>query len=398
MGDAQDTARKVDRGRERPGCPVSRGPDGSWQVHGYAVAREVLRSTETVQAGLGIETVEKLPPRVRRPVLYQDGAEHREQRRQTARFFTPRRVDEHYRALMVRVAEEQVAALRAAGRAQLSDLSFTMAIEVVSDIIGLRHSRPGLKARLERFFPEEFGRPGLTSVRGVYWLVRQNANWLRIHLADVRPAIRAHRRQERDDLISHLLSEGCSDAEILGECLTYAAAGMVTTREFICVAAWHLFSDRELLDRYRSADEPQRLALLQEILRLEPVVGRLSRRATAPLRLPTADGEASVGAGELITVFVDEANADPEVVGPDPHLLRPGRVLELGPGAAGLAFGDGPHRCPGAAVAVLEADVLLSRLFALDGLRMTGEPRVSFKDDIGGYEIRNLTVAVAEGR
>ncbi|MFF8974495.1 cytochrome P450 [Streptomyces sp. NPDC014995] len=398
MGDAQETARKVDRGRERPGCPVSRGPDGSWLVHGYALAREVLRSTETVQAGLGIETVEKLPPRVRRPVLYQDGAEHREQRRQTARFFTPRRVDEHYRPLMVRVAEEQVAALRAAGTAQLSDLGFTMAIEVVCDIIGLRHSRPGLKGRLERFFPEEFGRPGLTGVRGLYWLVRQNVNWLRIHLADVRPAIRAHRRRQRDDLISHLLAEGCSDAEILGECLTYAAAGMVTTREFVCAAAWHLFGDAELLGRYRAADEPERLGLLQEILRLEPVVGRLSRRATAPLRLPTADGEVVVRPGELVTVFVDEANADPDVVGPDPYLLRPGRVLGLGPGAAGLAFGDGPHRCPGAAVAVLEADVLLSRLFALDGLRMTGEPRVSFKDDIGGYEIRDLTVAVSAGR
>jgi cytochrome P450 len=398
MGDEQETARKVDRGRERSGCPVSRGPDGSWQVHGYAVAREVLRSTETVQAGLGIETVEKLPPRVRRPVLYQDGPEHREQRRQTARFFTPRRVDERYRELMVRVAEEQVAALRAAGTAQLSDLSFTMAIEVVSEIIGLRHSRPGLKERLERFFPEEFGRPGLTSVRGLYWLVRQNANWLRIHLADVRPAIRAHRRQGRDDLISHLLSEGCSDAEILGECLTYAAAGMVTTREFICVAAWHLFGDEELLGRYRAADEPERLTLLQEILRLEPVVGRLSRRATAPLRLPSADGEITVSAGDLVTVFVDEANADQEVVGPDPLVLRPGRALALGPGAAGLAFGDGPHRCPGASVAVLEADVLLSRLFALDDLRMTGEPRVSFKDDIGGYEIRDLTVTLSGGR
>ncbi|WP_425247051.1 cytochrome P450 [Streptomyces sp. NEAU-NA10] len=398
MGDAQGSARKVDRGRERPGCPVSRGPDGSWQVHGYAAAREVLRSTQTVQAGLGIETVEKLPPRIRRPVLYQDGAEHREQRRQTARFFTPRRVDEHYRELMVRVADEQVAALRAAGTAQLSDLSFTMAIEVVSDIIGLRHSRPGLKTRLERFFPEEFGRPGLTSARGLYWLVRQNANWLRIHLADVRPAIRAHRRRTRDDLISHLLSQGCSDAEILGECLTYAAAGMVTTREFICVAAWHLFTDPQLLDRYRAADEPERLGLLQEILRLEPVVGRLSRRATAPLRMPTADGEATVGPGELITVFVDEANADPEVVGPDPHRVRPGRVPALGPSAAGLAFGDGAHRCPGASVAVLEADVLLGRLFALDGLRMAGKPRVSFKDDIGGYEIRDLVVSVAETR
>ncbi|MEV1068710.1 cytochrome P450 [Streptomyces sp. NPDC050263] len=391
MGDARESVRKVERGPARPGCPVRRGADGTWEVRGYAAAREVLRGAETVQAGLGIETVEKLPSRIRRPVLYQDGPGHREQRRQTARFFTPRHVDEHYRELMTRVAEEQVAVVRAAGTAQLSDLSFTMAIEVVSDILGLTHSRPGLKSRLERFFPEEFGQPGLTSLRGLYWLVRQNSNWLRIHLADVRPAIRAHRRRERDDLISHLLAEGCSDAEILGECLTYAAAGMVTTREFICVAAWHLFDDPRLLERYRSAEEPERLELLREILRLEPVVGRLSRRATAPLRV----GEESVGAGELITVFVDEANADPEVVGRAPGRLRPGRVLTQGAGAAGLAFGDGAHRCPGAGVAVLEADVLLSRLFALDGLRMVGRPRVSFKDEIGGYEIRNLTVTTA---
>ncbi|MFI1921140.1 cytochrome P450 [Streptomyces sp. NPDC020377] len=392
MGDARESVRKVEREHEpgRPGCPVRRGADGTWEVRGYAAAREVLRATDTVQAGLGIETVEKLPARVRRPVLYQDGPGHREQRRQTARFFTPRRVDEHYRELMTRVAEEQTAALRAAGTAQLSDLSFTMAIEVVSDIIGLTHSRPGLKSRLERFFPEEFGQPGLTSLRGLYWLLRQNTNWLRIHLADVRPAIRAHRKQKRDDLISHLLAEGCSGAEILGECLTYAAAGMVTTREFICVAAWHLFDDPALLGRYRAAEEPERLDLLREILRLEPAVGRLTRRATAPMRV----GEESIGAGELLTVLVDEANADPDAVGRDPDLLRPGRLRDLGPGPAGLAFGDGAHRCPGAAVAVLEADVLLSRLFALDGLRMTGRPRVSFKDEIGGYEIRELTVTV----
>lgn len=389
MEDARKSVRKVERGPGRPGCPVHRGPDGTWEVRGYAAARELLRATETVQAGLGIETVEKLPARVRRPVLYQDGPGHREQRRQTARFFTPRRVDEHYREVMTRVAEEQTAALRAAGTAQLSDLSFTMAIEVVSDILGLTHSRPGLRSRLERFFPEEFGRPGLTSLRGLYWLVRQNANWLRIHLADVRPAIRAHRRGERDDLIAHLLAEGCSDAEILGECLTYAAAGMVTTREFICVAAWHLFDDPTLLGRYRAAEEPERLELLREILRLEPVVGRLSRRTTAPMEV----GGVPVGPGELLTVFVDEANADPDVVGGAPDLLRPGR--ELGPGPAGLAFGDGAHRCPGAGVAVLEADALLSRLFALDGLRMTGRPRVSFKDEIGGYEIRDLTVTVS---
>ncbi|MEU9556253.1 cytochrome P450 [Streptomyces fumanus] len=394
MEDGRESARKVDRGRERPGCPVGRAPDGTWQVRDYAVAREVLRAPDTVQAGLGIETVRKLPRRIRRPVLYRDGPEHREHRRQTARYFTPRRVDEHYRGLMVRIAEEQVARLRAAGRAPLSDLAFDLTIGVVSEVIGLRYSRPGIRRRLERFFPEEFGEPGLTSARGLYWLFRQNTNWLRIHLADVRPAIRAHRRAEHDDLISHLLAEGCSDAEILGECLTFAAAGMVTTREFISLAAWHLFTDEALLARYRAAAEPERLAILQELLRLEPVVGTLRRRATAPLRLPTPDGPAEVRPGECVEVLLEDANTDPAAVGADPLLVRPGRDIVSGPGRAGLSFGDGPHRCPGAHIAVLETDVLLSRLTALDGIRMAGPPRVAFQEAIGGYEIRDLTVAV----
>ncbi|CAM5237482.1 cytochrome P450 [Streptomyces fumanus] len=394
MEDGRESARKVDRGRERPGCPVGRAPDGTWQVREYAVAREVLRAPDTVQAGLGIETVRKLPRRIRRPVLYRDGPEHREHRRQTARYFTPRRVDEHYRGLMVRIAEEQVARLRAAGRAPLSDLAFDLTIGVVSEVIGLRYSRPGIRRRLERFFPEEFGEPGLTSARGLYWLFRQNTNWLRIHLADVRPAIRAHRRAEHDDLISHLLAEGCSDAEILGECLTFAAAGMVTTREFISLAAWHLFTDEALLARYRAAEEPERLAVLQELLRLEPVVGTLRRRATAALRLPTPDGPAEVRPGECVEVLLEDVNTDPAAVGADPLLVRPDRDIASGPGRAGLSFGDGPHRCPGAHIAVLETDVLLSRLTALDGIRMAGPPRVAFQEAIGGYEIRDLTVAL----
>jgi cytochrome P450 len=318
-------------------------------------------------------------------VLYRDGPEHREHRRQTARFFTPRRVDEHYRDLMVRSAGEQLAVLRAAGEAPLSDLAFDLAIGVVSEVVGLRYGRPGIRGRLERFFPEEFGEPGLTSLRGLYWLLRQNANWLRIHLADVRPAIRAHRRREHDDLISHLIAEGCSDAEILGECLTFAAAGMVTTREFVCLAAWHLFSDAALLAHYRASDEAGRLATLRELLRLEPVIGQLRRRATEPVELPCPGGPVTVRPGEYVALLLDDANTDPKAVGDEPLLLRPGRAAEVG---AGLSFGDGPHRCPGAHIALLETDVFLSRLF------MSGEPRVSFQEAIGGYEIRGLTVAL----
>ncbi|MFE2440396.1 cytochrome P450, partial [Streptomyces sp. NPDC059409] len=328
----------------------------------------------------------------RRPGLTGAAPDPGENRRHPPAHFTPRRVDEHYREPMVRIAEEQLDTLRASGEAPLSDLAFGLAIGVVSEVVGLRYGRPGIRRRLERFFPEEFGEPGLTSVRGLYWLVRQNTNWLRIHLADVRPAIRAHRRRAHDDLISHLLAEGCSDVEILGECLTFAAAGMVTTREFVCLAAWHLFSDAELLHHYRTADEAGRLAVLRELLRLEPVIGRLRRRAVESVELSGPDGPVTVCPGEYVEVHLDDANADPVAVGEDPLLVRPDRADAVG---AGLSFGDGPHRCPGAHIALLETDVFLSRLFALDGVRMSGEPHVAFQAAIDGYEIRDLTVALS---
>nr|WP_313905648.1 cytochrome P450 [Streptomyces malaysiensis] len=367
-------------------------------MSGYQEARAVLRDTATVQAGLGIETVEKLPSRFRRPVLYRDGPEHREDRRQTARFFTPRRVDEHYREVMVRVAEAQIGTIRDSGRGRLADVAFHLAIEVASAVIGLTESRPGIRRRLERFFPEKFGTPGLTSLHGIRWLLRQNANWLRIYWGDVRPAVRARRRRRRDDLISHLLDEGCSAGEVLGECITFAAAGMVTTRESVNLAAWHLFADTALLTRYQAADEPGRIAILEEILRLEPVIGRLRRRTTASLRL-SGDGqepgaEVTVPAGELVDVMLHRANLDARTVGERPERLRPGRPMAGGAGAPGLSFGDGAHKCPGAAIALLETDVFLSRLFALPGIRMASPPRVGFKDEIGSYELRGCTVTL----
>ncbi len=377
-------ARKISRG-ETAVCPVQRDADGVWHVKDYDAARAVLRSTDTRQAGLGIESVEKLPAKIRRPVLYRDGPEHREHRKQTARYFTPRRVDEHYRALMHSITAREIASLSRDGQAHLSELSFRVAVDVAKAVIGLTDSKPGTDKRLERFFPEKFGKPGFTSPSGLYWFFRQNFSWLSVYLGDVRPAVRTRRRERRDDLISHLINEGCTNSEILGECLTFAAAGMITTREFINVVAWHLFTDDELRERYTKAEEADRFAILHELLRLEPVVGNLKRRTTADLTI----GGVRIPAGELVDIAVSVANVDPSAAGDDPLTVCPARPVN-----EGLSFGDGPHKCPGAHIAIREADIFLTKLFALEGLRMVSEPRVSIKEEISGYELRGLIVAV----
>ncbi|UQU66759.1 cytochrome P450 [Couchioplanes caeruleus] len=382
-----ESHRKIARGELAPGCPVQADADGVWHVQDFATARAMLRSTETRQAGFGAENATKLEGRMRMPVLYRDGPEHREHRRQTAKYFTPRRVDTAYRSLMERLADEQCAVLRRRGEADLSQLSFALAVAVAGEVIGLTESGRGMARRLDRFFEEKAAANRLVAL----WKeVRSNANMALFYWLDVRPAIRARRRERRDDLISHLLGEGCSNGEILGECVTFAAAGMVTTREFITLVAWHLFTDDELRAAYADGDEKQRVAILHEILRLEPVVANLARRATADLPVPGA----VIPAGARIDIGVAAANMDPGAVGADAGQVCPARPLADGVADAGLSFGDGPHRCPGAYIAIQETDIFLRKLFAEPGLRMVTPPMVGIRAEIASYELTKMRLAV----
>jgi cytochrome P450 len=380
--------RKVPRGELAPGCPVHSDAEGVWQVQDFTTAREILRSTETRQAGFSAEQATKAEKRMRVPVLYRDGTEHREHRRQTAKFFTPRRVDTAYRSMMERLADEQIADLRRRGEADLSQLSFALAVAVAAQVIGLTEGAAGMDRRLERFFMERSAGNRLVALVKGLW---SNAAVPLFYYRDVRPTVRARRRERRDDLISYLIDEGCTDAEILGECVTFGAAGMITTREFITVAAWHLFSDDDLRAAYSAGDDQQRAGILHEILRLEPVVANLFRRTTADIAVPGA----VIPAGALVDVGVAAANVDPDVAGAQPDQVCPGRSLAGGVRDAVLSFGDGPHRCPGEHIAIQETDIFLRKLFAVPGLRMVKAPEVGIRAEISSYELKNLRLSVA---
>jgi cytochrome P450 len=386
-----ESKRKVGRGELAPGCPAHAGADEVWKVQDFAGARAVLRNTETRQAGFGADQASRLDGKMRMPVLYRDGAEHREHRRQTAKYFTPKRVDTAYRELMGRLAEQQCDLLRQRGEADLSQLSFRLAVAVAAEVIGLTESGAGMATRLDRFFTERDGTPGWRNPGASYRQLRSNLNMALFYWRDVRPAVVARKAERRDDLISHLLDEGCNKAEILGECVTFAAAGMITTREFITVAAWHFFSDDALRLAYVEGTEKERVAILHEILRLEPVVANLFRRTTAEVQV----GEATIPAGALVDIGVAAGNMDTDAVGADPGAVCPARPLADGVGDAALSFGDGPHRCPGAYIAIQETDIFLTKLFALPGLSLVQEPTVRIRPEISSYELVGMRLRVS---
>ncbi|MFI7482512.1 cytochrome P450 [Kocuria sp. M1R5S2] len=394
--------RRTSRPGESGGAPAVEVLDGVWHVRSLPLVRQVLREADaTTQAGFNAEAARKGLTGDHPPVLYQDGPEHRRQRTATARFFTPATVGRRYRELMERRADELVEGVRATGGAELSGLTLRYSVEVAAQVVGLTDSDvAGMARRLECFFavPLDAARPGvLGRARAVVRSVRPLWAMTVFHRRDVRPAIAARRREPQDDVLSHLLEQGYTDREILVECLTYAAAGMATTREFIAVAAWHLLDDDALRRRYLDAGEPERQSILHEILRLEPVVGHLHRRAVREIVLEDGGERHVVPPGALLDLSVRRANADPVALGEDALELCPERPRPRGIRPEVMSFGDGAHRCPGGFLAIQETDVFLLRLLRLP-LEVAHPPRVSWVDLISAYEVRDVVLRVRAGQ
>ena len=372
--------------------------DGVWHVRSTEAVRHVLRLRDaTTQAGFSAESMPASAGE--RPILFMDGEPHRTQRTKVARFFAPRTVTSRYRALMEVRADDLVAEAVAATTFQLDDLSLRYSTQVAAQVIGLTNSDlDGMARRLERLFgspdrsPQE-RRPG-GRLAGLWRRVRGHTPMLAFFVADVRPAIASRRKAPGQDVISHLLAEGYSDPAILIECVTYGAAGMATTREFISMTVLHLLADARLRERYLAAPEAERYDILHEILRLEPIIGHLYRRAAHDLDIPVADGETvQVRQGDLIDLYVRQANSDESTVGGCPLDLRPGRPLPRGIGSEVMSFGDGHHKCPGNSLAIQETDILLTRLLRHD-LVVAHAPTIAWHDLIAGYSLRDFVLTV----
>lgn len=377
------------------GGPRIEQAEGIWRIRSMEAARQVLRARHaTTQAGFTAEAIPK--GRLKHhPILVSDGPLHDEQRSKVARFFAPSVVTRNYLEPMERCADRLLAA--ATTPVILDQLALHYSVEVTAGIVGLTESPvPAMSKRLVSFFRQpsfDLTKPGLG---------RSNRQWAqaalnalvpigRFYWRDVRPAIRRRRAAPANDIISHLIAEGYTTTDILIECVTFGTAGMVTTREFITMAVWHLLDNPRLLARYQAASTDERHLILNEIIRLEPVVGHLYRRIQKPIRVGDGAATFELVPGDLVDICVRDTNTDEHTVGEGPHRLCPGRTLPPQVDESGLSFGDGAHRCPGQPLAIQQTDVLLTRLLAREP-RIIGRPTVSWDRLIEGYQLRGLTL------
>jgi len=367
--------------------------DGAHGVASFEFARAILRSTGMKQAGLeGVNFAQKNPEHA--AVIFLDGELHRRKRATIARFFTPKAVETRHMPVMVASADALLAEMRANGGACLDEMAWRLAVDVAGEIVGLTIGLTVRKrARLAKRLEGILERTQLALHKG-FWRqlldLRFQARIFAFHYLHVRPAMKARRKTPKDDIITHLVAEKYGALSILMECMTYAGAGMVTTREFITMVAWHLFERDDLRSRYLNGTADEQTAILEEVLRLEPVATLLYRAADSAVaeRLP-----ASVAAGARYAIDVRKTNTDEAAAGACPYALDPDRAANIKGGGAFLSFGDGAHRCPGAQVAMTETRIFIDHLFRVPGIKLTAAPRIGWNDALMSYELRGAMVA-----
>jgi cytochrome P450 len=366
---------------------IERDSTGTWHVRGYTEARDLLKE-EMIQEGFNAEDLRKAGFDA---VLYQHGEPHRQSRVAIAKFFSPTTVQQSHMPLIERTADEIMAELKSKKRANLRELSRQMATVVASAVIGLNPTKAMIRRLDTMLHTNSFSKNPI-----IQRLQILKGHYLRFAFlfGDVMPAISRRRKSPQNDVVSYMLSKGKRPLDIWVESVVYAAAGMATTQEFICIVLLHCMRDEEFRKIMTSDNENARYEALNEILRLEPVIGKLYRRTHEPVTVNSDGKEINIPEGEKITFHVYDVNVDSNAVRESPTQFHPHRTLEKGVYRSLIGFGSGPHRCAGEHLALAETDVFINKILQVPGLRIESGPNIIRNDTVEGYEVNDLILAV----
>ncbi|WP_260475992.1 cytochrome P450 [Streptomyces sp. WAC 06783] len=283
-----------------------------------------------------------------------DGADHRRLREPAVKALSPRRVAA-LRPRVERLTAELLDGLpalaaRGGGTVDLRHaFAYPLPMRVISELIGVDEE---FRDRLHQL-------SGLVVSTVIDPEAALAAN--RELVGVLGQVVAARRAAPGDDLTSALIA-ACDEAdarlserELIGTLLLMIAAGHQTTLDLITNAVRALCAHRDQLDLVR-AGRADWADVVEETLRHDSPVAHF------PFRYPTRDldvGGTVIPRGTPVLASYAAAGHDPEAYGPDADRFDVTRR----PAVRHLSFGHGPHVCPGAPLARLEARIALCALF-----------------------------------
>lgn len=342
--------------RTSPVCWVDRAGGGFWAVTTHPEVSHIGADPGAFCSARGILTDEigttyDTPP----TMMHTDPPQHTRYRRLVQPGFKPS---------MVRLMEEGVTAKARALVSPIQSgvafdvvdsLSVPFPLQVICELLGVDG------AQWPRFLEwSEAAIPGASDHTEEQRALLQVEMWeYLIGVAEER------RRAPADDLVSVLANVGVagdddpiqegdqlSEAELAMFLIQLLIAGNETTRNLLSAGLVALAHHPEQWAALR-ADRDLVPSAVEELLRWTTPVISFMRTATTDT---TIRGQA-VGEGDPVLLVYASANRDEEVFGPDAGAFR----IDRHPNPH-VSFGFGPHFCLGAALARLEARVVLGEL------------------------------------
>lgn len=319
-----------------------------------------------------------------------------------------------YGTLMRDVTRARTAHLSAGTRFTVQDLAQTISLDVILQaVFGVRE--PERMAQLDaavrgwmaslgpfiamfEFLRHEFGGVGP-------WAKFQRARRTLAALLDVEIAERKADGVERTDVLSLMLAARYDDgsamtnAEIFDQMVTLVAAGHETSKISLAWACYWLHRNPDVLEKLLAeldGDADSYLeAVIQETLRLYPIVAVATRKLAQPFELKgySLPAGCHVGAGTSLIHYREDLYPEPERFYPDRFLGRTFGASEYFP------FGGGARRCIGAAFAMYELKRVLGTL--LRSVRMKPADDKAVRPALGAAGIgqgRGVEMVVVERR
>lgn len=334
----------------------------AWTVTDHTVARQLLTDTRLVKDINAWKlwtdgVVTRQWPLIGmidagRSMFTVDGPEHRRLRIKTTQALTPRRLEE-LRPNIERLTKELLDDLDEAGvDGAPVDLkavfAYPLPMRVISELMGVPRSD---HAMLLDWYKKFFS-----------MVTPQDERLRIIEDMDVyfTEMVRRKTAEPGDDLTSALIladegGEPLTEEEVVGNLKALVAAGHETTVSLILNAVRALLTRPGQLEQVRS-EEVEWKQVIEETLRWDgPVTHLLMRFATEDITV----GDTVIEQGEGVVMSYRAIGRDTAVFGADADefdITRPTAHRNI-------SFGYGPHICPGAALARLEASIGLPALF-----------------------------------
>ncbi|MFE3541612.1 cytochrome P450 [Nocardia sp. NPDC059177] len=334
-----------------------------WTITDHALARQLTTDTRLVKdinawaLWTDGEVTDQWPligmVDVDRSMFNVDGAEHRRLRAKTAQALAPRRLAE-LRPVIERLTVELLDDLAAAGAdgapVDLKQVfAYPLPMRVVGELMGVdREDHPQLLEWYKKFFSVMTPQDERLRVIGE----------LDTYFTD---QVRTKTANPGDDLTSAFVvadeegGEPLTEEEAIGNIKALVAAGHETTVSLIINTVRALLNEPEQLAKVLAGDVEWKQVIEESLRWNGPVTHLLMRFATEDITV----GDTVIAKGEGVVMSYRAIGRDVTVHGDtaeDFDVTRPTANRHL-------AFGFGPHICPGAALSRLEAAIALPALF-----------------------------------